>query len=70
MPFWQLKCCSATVRGPKCMPHQLKNVMNIWQKPILRKALTSFCILSEACLSSVFSSKITSFATAFDLQLL
>ena len=43
-------------QSPQVHALQLKNVMNIWQKPILRKALTSFCILSEKCPSSVFSS--------------
>ena len=43
-------------QSPQVHAAPTENVMNIWQKPILQKALTSFCISSENCPSSVFSS--------------
>ena len=56
-------------QSPQVHAAPTENVMNIWQKPILRKALTSFCISSEIVLP-LFLAQITSDATVFDLQLL
>ena len=56
MPFWQLKCCSTTVRGPQVHAAPTEKCNECLAEVNFAKALTSFCISSEVCPSSVFSS--------------